>query len=124
MDTVLNCSFSGASEFNLSDLTLFWQLSDTKRIVHSYWQSHDQLIDQDDRFANRTSLYPDQLMAGNVSLLLKKVRVADEGSYTCFVKVQTYSSGAMLMQVAGNQSEGRVIGHTVHECWEGHDEQA
>lgn len=114
MDTVLNCSFSGAAEFNLSDLSVFWQLSDTKRIVHSYWQSRDQLIDQDDRFANRTSLYPDQLMAGNVSLLLKKVRVADEGSYMCFVKVQTYSSGAMLMQVAGNQSESRAIGHTVH----------
>ncbi|ROL52935.1 CD276 antigen [Anabarilius grahami] len=108
MDTVLNCSFSGASEFNLSDLSVFWQLSDTKRTVHSYWLSQDQLIDQDDRFANRTSLYPDQLMAGNVSLLLKKVRVADEGSYTCFVKVQTYSSGAMLMQVAAPFSKPLV----------------
>ncbi len=31
--------------------------------------------------------------------------MADEGSYSCFVRVQTYSSGAMLMQVAGNQSQ-------------------
>lgn len=104
-DAVLNCSFSGVSEFNLSELSVFWQLSDTKRAVHSFWQSRDQLSDQEERFSNRTSLFPDQLPAGNASLLLRRVRVADEGSYSCFVMVQTYGSGAMLMQVAGNQSQ-------------------
>uniref|UniRef100_A0A673KBH6 CD276 molecule n=1 Tax=Sinocyclocheilus rhinocerous TaxID=307959 RepID=A0A673KBH6_9TELE len=104
-DTVLNCSFSAVSEFNLSDLSVFWQLSDTKRAVHSFWQSRDQLSDQEERFSNRTSLFPDQLVSGNVSLLLRRVRVADEGSYSCFVRVQTYGSAAMLMQVAGNQSQ-------------------
>uniref|UniRef100_A0A673KCN7 CD276 molecule n=1 Tax=Sinocyclocheilus rhinocerous TaxID=307959 RepID=A0A673KCN7_9TELE len=99
-DTVLNCSFSAVSEFNLSDLSVFWQLSDTKRAVHSFWQSRDQLSDQEERFSNRTSLFPDQLVSGNVSLLLRRVRVADEGSYSCFVRVQTYGSAAMLMQVA------------------------
>ncbi|XP_067275867.1 CD276 antigen isoform X2 [Pseudorasbora parva] len=108
MDTVLNCSFSGVAKFNLSDLSVFWQLSDTKRTVHSYWASQNQLTDQDDRFANRTSLFPDQLMAGNASLLLKKVRVADEGSYSCFVRVEAYSSGAMLMQVAAPFSKPLV----------------
>uniref|UniRef100_A0A8C2EC64 CD276 molecule n=1 Tax=Cyprinus carpio TaxID=7962 RepID=A0A8C2EC64_CYPCA len=84
-DAVLNCSFSGVSEFNLSELSVFWQLSDTKRAVHSFWQSRDQLSDQEERFSNRTSLFPDQLPAGNASLLLRRVRVADEGSYLCFV---------------------------------------
>uniref|UniRef100_A0A671K4S6 CD276 molecule n=1 Tax=Sinocyclocheilus anshuiensis TaxID=1608454 RepID=A0A671K4S6_9TELE len=99
-DAVLNCSFSGVSEFNLSDLSVFWQLSDTKRAVHSFWQSRDQLSDQEERFSNRTSLFQDQLVSGNASLLLRRVRVADEGSYSCFVRVQTYGSAAMLMQVA------------------------
>ncbi|XP_039503345.1 CD276 antigen [Pimephales promelas] len=108
MDTVLNCSFSGVSEFNLSDLSVFWQLSDTKRNVHSYWLNRDQLTDQDERFSNRTSLFPGQLRFGNVSLLLKNVRVADEGSYSCFVRVQEYSSGAMLMQVAAPFSKPLV----------------
>uniref|UniRef100_A0A8C1J2W7 CD276 molecule n=1 Tax=Cyprinus carpio TaxID=7962 RepID=A0A8C1J2W7_CYPCA len=111
-DAVLNCSFSGVSEFNLSELSVFWQLSDTKRAVHSFWQSRDQLSDQEERFSNRTSLFPDQLPAGNASLLLRRVRVADEGSYSCFVMVQTYGSGAMLMQVAGNQSERCTTNHT------------
>lgn len=108
MDTVLNCSFSGVSEFNLSDLSVFWQLSDTKRTVHNYWLSRDQLTDQDARFSNRTSLFPDQLRSGNASLLLRNVRVADEGSYSCFVRVKAYSSGAMLMQVAAPFSKPLV----------------
>lgn len=101
MDTTLNCSFSHASPFNLSDLSVFWQLTDTKSSVHSYWASQDQLADQGERYANRTSLYPSQLGAGNTSLLLRGVRVADEGSYTCFVRVEAYGSAALLLQVAG-----------------------
>ncbi|KTG37212.1 hypothetical protein cypCar_00029113 [Cyprinus carpio] len=80
-DAVLNCSFSGVSEFNLSELSVFWQLSDTKRAVHSFWQSRDQLSDQEERFSNRTSLFPDQLPAGNASLLLRRV-ANEEGLFS------------------------------------------
>lgn len=104
-DITLNCSFSHASPFNLSDLSVFWQLTDTKRNVHGYWEGHDQLVDQAERFANRTSLFPAQLGMGNVSLLLSRVVVADEGSYTCFVKVQDYGSAALLLQVAATYSK-------------------
>ena len=100
-DTTLNCSFSVATPFNLSDLTVFWQLTDTKRSVHAYREGHDQLADQAESFANRTSLFPAQLGLGNTSLLLSRVVVADEGSYTCFVRVQDYGSAALLLQVAG-----------------------
>ncbi|XP_024260010.1 CD276 antigen-like isoform X1 [Oncorhynchus tshawytscha] len=108
MDTTLNCSFSHASPFNLSDLSVFWQLTDTKRSVHSYWASQDQLADQGERYANRTSLYPSQLGAGNASLLLRGVRVADEVSYTCFVRVKDYGSAALLLQVAAPYSKPLV----------------
>lgn len=104
-DVTLNCSFSHASPFNLSDLSVFWQLTDTKRNVHGYWEGHDQLVDQAESFANRTSLFPAQLGMGNVSLLLSRVVVADEGSYTCFVKVQDYGSAALLLLVAAAYSK-------------------
>ncbi|XP_008309156.1 CD276 antigen isoform X2 [Cynoglossus semilaevis] len=104
-DAVLNCSFSHVSPFNLSHLSVFWQLTDTKRSVHSYWGGRDQLTDQADRFANRTRLFPDRLALGNASLLLKEVVVADEGSYTCFVRVQDYGSAALLLQVAAPYSK-------------------
>ena len=95
---------SHASPFNLSDLSVFWQLTDTKRNVHGYGEGHDRLTDQAERFANRTSLFPAQLGLGNASLLLSRVVVADEGSYTCFVRVQDYGSAAFLLQVAGESS--------------------
>ncbi|XP_053279218.1 CD276 antigen isoform X2 [Pleuronectes platessa] len=103
-DAVLNCSFSHASPYNLSDLSIFWQLTDTKRNVHGY-TGQDQLVDQAERFANRTSLFPSQLGLGNASLLLSRVVVADEGSYTCFVRVQDYGSASLLLQVAAPYSK-------------------
>lgn len=105
-DATLNCSFSVTTPFNLSDLSVFWQLTDTKRSVHGYWEGHDQLADQTESFANRTSLFPAQLGLGNISLLLSRVMVADEGSYTCFVRVRDYGSAALLLQVAGESSCG------------------
>lgn len=103
-DVTLNCSFSHANPFNLSDVSVFWQLTDTKRSVHGYWKGRDQLVEQAERFANRTSLFPAQLGLGNASLLLSRVVVADEGSYTCFVSVQDYASAALQLQVAGESN--------------------
>ncbi|XP_048088129.1 CD276 antigen [Alosa alosa] len=101
-DVVLNCSFEGErASANLSELSVFWQLTDTKRSVHAFTAGANQLTDQSPAFANRTSLFGrDALAEGNASLLLRRVRVDDEGSYTCFVRVQDYASAAMLLQVA------------------------
>lgn len=99
-DVTLNCTFSHASSFNLSDLSIFWQLTDTKRSVHGYWDGQDQLVNQAESFTNRTSLFTSQLSLGNASLLLSRVVVADEGSYTCFVRVKDYGSAALFLQVA------------------------
>lgn len=103
-DVTLNCSFNQTKPFNLSDVSVFWQLTDTKRSVHGYSKGHDQLVDQAEAFVNRTSLFPTQLAMGNASLQLSRVLVADEGSYTCFVSVQEYSSAALLLQVAGESA--------------------
>ncbi|XP_078108553.1 CD276 antigen isoform X1 [Sander vitreus] len=104
-DATLNCSFSHANPFNLSDLSVFWQLTDTKRSVHGYSGGRDQLVDQAESFVNRTSLFPTRLGLGNASLLLSRVVVADEGSYTCFARVQDYGSASLLLQVAAPYSK-------------------
>ncbi|KAM9861434.1 CD276 antigen [Aulostomus maculatus] len=103
-DAVLNCSFSYTNSFNLSDLTIFWQLTDTSS-VHGYRDGQDRLEEQAERFFNRTSLFPKQLSHGNASLLLSRVVVADEGSYTCFVRVQDYGRAALFLQVAAPYSK-------------------
>ncbi|XP_032417078.1 CD276 antigen [Xiphophorus hellerii] len=107
-DVTLKCSFSHTSPFNLSDVTVFWQLTDTKRSVHGFSMGQDQLTEQAESYANRTSLFPSQLTMGNASLLLQRVAVADEGSYTCFVRVQEYDSAALLLQVAAPYTKPEV----------------
>uniref|UniRef100_G1MTD5 CD276 antigen n=1 Tax=Meleagris gallopavo TaxID=9103 RepID=G1MTD5_MELGA len=100
-DTTLHCSFTPEANFSLKDLSLIWQLTDTKRLVHSFSGGRDQLTDQGGGYTNRTALFYDQLSQGNVSLLLRRVEIADEGSFTCFVRVRDYNSAAVTLQVAG-----------------------
>ncbi|KAJ8343482.1 hypothetical protein SKAU_G00308110 [Synaphobranchus kaupii] len=107
-DTILNCSFSPVTAFNMSQLSIFWQLTDTRRSVHAFWNERDQLVDQGETFANRTSLFRSRLGSGNASLLLRRVQIADEGSFTCFVRVEDYNSAAMLVQVAAPYSKPEV----------------
>jgi len=102
-DATLRCSFCPEANFSLDDLSLIWQLTDTKRLVHSFSRGQDQLADQGRGYANRTALFYDQLARGNVSLLLRRVEISDEGSFTCFVRVRDYSSAAVMLQVAGER---------------------
>ncbi|XP_054693471.1 CD276 antigen isoform X1 [Grus americana] len=104
-DVTLRCSFSPEANFSLNDLSLIWQLTDTKRLVHSFSGGQDQLADQGGGYANRTALFYDQLAQGNVSLLLRRVEISDEGSFTCFVRVRDYSSAAVTLQVAAPYSK-------------------
>ncbi|NXU54007.1 CD276 protein, partial [Turnix velox] len=102
-DATLHCSFSPEANFSLNDLSLIWQLTDTKSLVHSFSGGQDQLEDQLGSYANRTALFYDQLARGNVSLLLRRVEISDEGSFTCFVRVRDYSRAAVTLQVAGER---------------------
>ncbi|XP_076979954.1 CD276 antigen isoform X1 [Tamandua tetradactyla] len=95
-DATLHCSFSPEPGFSLAQLNLIWQLTDTKQRVHSFAKGRDE----GSAYANRTALFPDGLAQGNVSLRLLRVRVADEGSFTCFVSVPDIGSAAVSLQVA------------------------
>ncbi|XP_054071588.1 CD276 antigen isoform X2 [Rissa tridactyla] len=104
-DATLSCSFSPEANFSLDDLNLIWQLTDTKRLVHRFSGGQDQLADQLGSYTNRTALFYDQLAQGNVSLLLRRVEISDEGSFTCFVWVRDYSRAAVTLQVAAPYSK-------------------
>ncbi|XP_030042995.1 CD276 antigen isoform X2 [Microcaecilia unicolor] len=107
-DASLDCSFTPDANFSLTDLSVIWQLTDTKRIVHSFLQGQDQLVDQGSGYMNRTALFYDQLPRGNISLLLRRVQVSDEGSFTCFVRVKDHNSSAVMLQVAASYSKPNV----------------
>ncbi|XP_056355650.1 CD276 antigen isoform X2 [Oenanthe melanoleuca] len=107
-DATLRCSFSPDADFSVAELSLIWQLTDTKGLVHGFSGGRDRLQDQGRGYANRTSLFYDQLALGNVSLLLRRVEIADEGSFTCFVRVRDYDSAAVTLQVAAPYSKPSV----------------
>ncbi|XP_040083589.1 LOW QUALITY PROTEIN: CD276 antigen [Oryx dammah] len=100
-DATLRCSFSTEPGFSLAQLNLIWQLTDTKQLVHSFAEGRDQ----GSAYANRTALFPDLLAQGNASLRLQRVRVADEGSFTCFVSIRDFGSAAVSLQVAAPYSK-------------------
>uniref|UniRef100_A0A8D2D1Y1 CD276 antigen n=1 Tax=Sciurus vulgaris TaxID=55149 RepID=A0A8D2D1Y1_SCIVU len=100
-DATLHCSFSPEPGFSLAQLNLIWQLTDTKQLVHSFAEGRDQ----GSAYANRTTLFPDLLAQGNASLRLQGVRVADEGSFTCFVSIRDFGSAAVSLQVAAPYSK-------------------
>ncbi|KAL7980413.1 hypothetical protein Chor_014742 [Crotalus horridus] len=85
-DAILPCSFSPEANFSLNDLSLFWQVTDTNQLVHGFTDGQEQPAYQGSTYANRTALFYDQLAHGNMSLLLRRVQISDEGSFTCFVK--------------------------------------
>lgn len=53
--------------------------------VHSFYEGKDQLAYQDKEYKGRTSLLsPSKINEGNVSLLLKSIRIQDKGKYKCY----------------------------------------
>ncbi|XP_042369588.1 programmed cell death 1 ligand 1-like, partial [Plectropomus leopardus] len=51
--------------------------------IHAYFLNQDQLLHQDQRFKNRTSLFKDQISRGNASLRLTAVELQDQSRYRC-----------------------------------------
>ncbi|KAM5293345.1 CD276 antigen [Ctenodactylus gundi] len=100
-DAILHCTFTPEPDFSLAQLNLIWQLTDTKQLVHSFAKGQDQ----GSAYANRTALFPDLLAQGNASLRLQRVRVSDEGSFTCFVSIRDFGSAAVSLQVAAPYSK-------------------
>ncbi|XP_073475180.1 CD276 antigen isoform X1 [Aquarana catesbeiana] len=100
-DVILPCWFTPPVGFSVQNLSLFWKLTSLQQ-VHAFTLGQEQLENQEPNFINRTQLFLSKLPEGNMSLLLRKVQLSDEGTYTCFVNVGNYSSAAVSLQVAAS----------------------
>uniref|UniRef100_A0A8C5DLR3 Ig-like domain-containing protein n=1 Tax=Gouania willdenowi TaxID=441366 RepID=A0A8C5DLR3_GOUWI len=71
--------------------------------VHSFYYDRDQLKLQDPRYKGRTSLVEDQDTGRPTELLLKNVKVQDEGKYQCFADSEEhgYKTSTVVLQVDG-----------------------
>uniref|UniRef100_A0A3Q3GYZ8 Ig-like domain-containing protein n=1 Tax=Labrus bergylta TaxID=56723 RepID=A0A3Q3GYZ8_9LABR len=67
---------------DISKLMVSWKRNG--EYVHTY-RSKDYFLNQDKNFTGRTSMFKDEMAAGNVSLQLNNVTEQDSGNYTCTV---------------------------------------
>ncbi|MEQ2211023.1 hypothetical protein XENOCAPTIV_024337 [Xenoophorus captivus] len=122
-DPEVSCVFSESCmlpcQFQFRDhLLIHWiQVSAGDSMVHSYYEGRDQLEHQVQNFKNRTSLFQDQISRGNASLLLRRVKVQDEGKYKCYTSTSSgikesflnLKTEAPVSNVSISQEENRII---------------
>nr|XP_014354195.1 PREDICTED: CD276 antigen-like [Latimeria chalumnae] len=87
-DVILSCTFPHKPDSGTRRVMVVWQRKDSSgsdQVVHSYYYQRDQLDQQGEAYRNRTQIFPEEVRKGNASLKLMRVRLEDEGSYTCYV---------------------------------------
>ncbi|CAL1596356.1 unnamed protein product [Knipowitschia caucasica] len=83
-----------------SDVLIHWLKppEDPSYPVHSFYNSHDQLSRQKERFRGRTKLDPQQLPHGDATLHISGIVPDDAGKYKCYAST-TRGSGEQIVSV-------------------------
>ncbi|XP_062288210.1 V-set domain-containing T-cell activation inhibitor 1 [Scomber scombrus] len=85
-DELLSCYLHTTSEKNtFSQVSVSWEKTSLSGVVYDYYSGVADFTDQNLQFKGRTQFFPETLVQGNASLLLRSVRQSDEGEYTCYV---------------------------------------
>lgn len=85
-DELLSCSLRRKSDVSiLSSVSVTWEKTGLKGFVYQYVDGAPNFSGQSPEFEGRTQLFPDVLVRGNASLLLRSVRRSDGGVYTCSI---------------------------------------
>lgn len=102
-DAVLPCYISTGSEPPSMELQWKKMDVDTFIIVYQFTALTDKEI-FGQGYQKRTTLAKDRVATGDVSLNLKKVQVADAGTYNCIVKSRNWSSVTQtVLKVSGQK---------------------
>ncbi|XP_014877571.1 butyrophilin subfamily 1 member A1-like isoform X2 [Poecilia latipinna] len=88
---VLPCRFHSSREIHIH-----WVQLKARPVPVRSFHSNQSQQDQDQRFRGRASLFWDQISRGNASLLLKGVKVQDEGRYECFTSSSAANSHSFI----------------------------
>ncbi|XP_067277296.1 CD276 antigen homolog [Pseudorasbora parva] len=103
---ILPCTFP-VDSWDLSSTVITWQRG--LDVVHSFYYSRDQLDRQNPHYANRSSLFIQEMAGGNASLKLDRVTLQDAGLYTCSISTNTGSQKkSFKVDIAAFFSEPRL----------------
>ncbi|TNN35997.1 V-set domain-containing T-cell activation inhibitor 1 [Liparis tanakae] len=98
-DQLLSCfENSEAKPAKFTNMAVSWEKTGLTGSVYRYSAGAPSLLDQAPQFKGRTQLFPDALLAGNASLLLRSVRPSDAGQYTCSMS-SSAGSGRVKVQL-------------------------
>ncbi|XP_051761768.1 V-set domain-containing T-cell activation inhibitor 1 [Ctenopharyngodon idella] len=91
-DVVLDCRFlSSSGNEQFSDVSITWLKDALSGVVYEYKNKAAQLQGQNEQFKNRAQLFSAAISTGNASLLLRNVKMEDEGVYRCTVNAPKVS---------------------------------
>ncbi|XP_041442613.1 CD276 antigen homolog isoform X3 [Xenopus laevis] len=97
-DVILPCGFTPSEGFSTKNLSVFWKLPNQQQ-DYGFVLGEDLQENQSPQYKDRIGLFHEELSKGNMSLLLQRVRLTDEGIYICFVNVQNSSSASVSLLV-------------------------
>lgn len=111
-DVILPCRLNKSLP-NLHKLLVEWKRNGTD--VHTYRSRADDPRSQCKSFENRTRLFHNEMVNGNMSLKLFNVTKQDEGIYTCSVRIgsRLVKKGNINLKIVPKEQDlGRIVNPT------------
>ena len=94
-DVILPCQLQPAVSVS-SEMLLWTKPGLFPKYIHKLEDGRPQLMGQNPSYYLRTALFVDQLMNGNVSLKLFRVKLSDAGRYTCIIDSKKMEASVRL----------------------------
>uniref|UniRef100_A0A671TPE6 Ig-like domain-containing protein n=1 Tax=Sparus aurata TaxID=8175 RepID=A0A671TPE6_SPAAU len=120
-DVILPCQLQPA--VSISSETLLWTKPGLfPKYIHVHRAGRPMVMGQNPSYYNRTALFVDQLMNGNVSLKLFRVKLSDAGRYTCIIDSKKMEASVQLTVGAASSPvvnitwTDRIRGGVVLQC--------
>ncbi|KAM4863298.1 ICOS ligand isoform X2 [Urocitellus parryii] len=98
-DVKLSCVYPGTDRFDLDDLFVYWQVSESNAVVTYYLPENSSTGLEDSHYKNRAHLSLDSMQQGDFSLHLRNVTPQDEQKFKCLVFRKSLELGRILEAV-------------------------
>ncbi len=103
-DVILQCHLE--PPLDATDMTVEWSHEGHNYTVHLYQDRKDNPAEQREDFEGRTSLFPEGLTKGNLSLKLSSVQLSDTGRYRCSFSTEKPQKSCYVNLTVGKYTEG------------------